>query len=115
MFSCIGFYPVAPSSNIYNVGSPRAEAITVRMSNGKNIEMIVDNWSPKDLYVKELYVNSKRYDKSYLMYDDIRDGMRLRFVMNGKPNYKQAASDEAIPPSISLLEKTMEHKSSTGL
>lgn len=38
MFNCIGFYPVAPSSNVYNVGSPCVEAITVRMSNGKSIE-----------------------------------------------------------------------------
>ena len=95
MFNCIGFYPVAPSSNIYNIGSPCAEAITVRMSNGKNIEMTADNWSPKNLYVKELYVNGKKYDKSYLTYDDIRDGVKLRFVMSGKPNYKRAVSDEA--------------------
>lgn len=54
------------------------EAITVRMSNGKNIEMTADNWSPKNLYVKELYVNGKKYDKSYLTYDDIRDGVKLR-------------------------------------
>ena len=114
MFNCIGFYPVAPSSNIYNIGSPCAEAITVRMSNGKNIEMTADNWSPKNLYVKELYVNGKKYDKSYLTYDDIRDGVKLRFVMSGKPNYKRAVSDEAVPPSISLPEKTMKYKSSIG-
>ena len=52
MFNCIGFYPIAPSSNIYNIGSPCAEAITVRMSNGKNIEMTADHWSPENLYVK---------------------------------------------------------------
>ena len=109
MFNCIGFYPVAPSSNIYNIGSPCAEAITVRMSNGKNIEMTADNWSPKNLYVKELYVNGKKYDKSYLTYDDIRDGVKLRFVMSSKPNYKRAVSDEAVPPSISLPEKTMKY------
>ena len=114
MYNCIGFYPVAPSSNIYNIGSPCAEAITVRMSNGKNIEMTADNWSPKNLYVKELYVNGKKYDKSYLTYDDIRDGVKLRFVMSGKPNYKRAVSDEAVHPSISLPEKTMKYKSSIG-
>ena len=114
MFNCIGFYPVAPSSNIYNIGSPCAEAITVRMSNGKNIEMTADNWSPKNLYVKELYVNGKKYDKSYLTYDDIRDGVKLRFVMSSKPNYKRAVSDEAVPPSISLPEKTLKYKSSIG-
>ena len=88
MFNCIGFYPVAPSSNMYNIGSPCVEAITVRMSNGKAIEMVADNWSPKIVYLKELYVNGKKYDKSYLKYEDIRDGVKLRFVMSSKPDYK---------------------------
>ena len=107
MFNCIGFYPVTPSSNVYNVGSPCVEAITVRMSNGKSIEMVADNWSPKNVYVKELYVNGKKYDKSYLRYEDIRDGVKLRFVMSGKPNYKRAVSDEAVAPSLSFPGKTM--------
>lgn len=40
--------------------------------------MVADNWSPKNVYVKELYVNGKKYDKSYLKYEDIRDGVKLR-------------------------------------
>ena len=82
MFNCIGFYPVAPSSNIYNIGSPCVEAITVRMSNGKLIEMTTENWSPENVYVKELYVNGKKYGKSCLRYEDVCDGVKLRFVMS---------------------------------
>ena len=107
MFNCMGFYPVAPSSNVYNIGSPCVEAITVRMSNGKVIEMVADHWSSKNVYVKELYVNGKKYDKSYLRYEDMRDGVKLRFVMSSKPNYKRAVSDEAVAPSISFPGKTM--------
>ena len=101
-------------SNIYNIGSPCAEAITVRMSNGKNIEMTADHWSPENLYVKELYVNGKKYDKSYLTYDDIRDGVKLRFVMSSKPNYKRAVSDEAVAPSISSPGKTVKYSHVIG-
>lgn len=79
------------------------------MSNGKNIEMTADHWSPENLYVKELYVNGKKYDKSYLTYDDIRDGVKLRFVMSSKPNYKRAVSDEAVAPSISSPGKTVKY------
>ena len=32
-------------------------------------------------------------NKSYLRYEDIRDGVKLRFVMSGKPNYKRAVSE----------------------
>ena len=111
MFNCNGFYPVAPSSNIYNIGSPCVEAISVRMSNGKLIEMTADNWSPENVYVKELYVNGKKYGKSYLRYEDVRDGVKLRFVMTNRPNYKRGVSDEAVPPSLSLPGKTMKYQS----
>ena len=110
MFNCLGFYPIAPSSNIYNIGSPCVKALSVRMSNGKHIEMEAENWSPENVYVKTLYVNGKKYDKSYLTYDDIRNGVKLRFVMDKKPNKRRAVSDEAVPPSLSQPGKTMKYQ-----
>jgi len=102
IFNCIGIYPVAPSSNLYNIASPCVKAISVKMSNGKFIEMHTDNWSDENVYVKKLYVNGKKYDKSYLTYEDIKNGVKLRFIMSAKPNYKRAISVDAVPPSISL-------------
>ncbi|WP_278626677.1 glycoside hydrolase domain-containing protein [Parabacteroides gordonii] len=107
MFNCAGFYPVAPSSNIYNVGSPCVEALSIAMSNGKEIKMTTENWSKENVYVKELYVNGKKYDKSYLTYDDVKPGISLHFVMSDKPNYKRAVSADAWPASVSSSGKTM--------
>lgn len=101
MFNCLGFYPVAPSSNFYSIGSPCAEALTVRLSGGGKIEMTTENWSESNVYVKALYVNGKKYDKSYLSYDDIRDGVQLKFVMSDRPEYRRAVSKKAVPPSVS--------------
>lgn len=106
MFNCIGFYPIAPSSNLYNIGSPCVEAITVKMSNGAKIEMTTDNWSEKSIYVDKMYVNGKLYDKSYLNYDDIKDGIKIHFKMSSTPNYKRATSKKSIAPSISKKGKT---------
>ena len=88
IFACMGFYPVAPSSNKYYVGSPCVEAITMNMSNGKQIKVTTKNWSAKNVYVKEMYLNGKRHDSAYLSYDDIKDGAELHFVMSSKPNKK---------------------------
>ncbi|MDE7126746.1 MAG: GH92 family glycosyl hydrolase [Bacteroidales bacterium] len=110
LFNCMGFYPVAPSSNVYSIGSPCVEALTVTMSNGKKIVMTADNWSPGNVYVKELYVNGKKYDRSYLTYDDVKDGMQLRFVMSGKPNYRRAVSGDAVAPSVSGKGNTMKYR-----
>lgn len=111
MFNCLGFYPVAPSSNVYNIGSPCVEEATVLMDNGKRIEMKADNWSSGNVYVKELYVNGRKYDKSYITYDDLRDGLTLHFVMDSKPNYKRGVSRESVPPSVSSPGKTVRYVS----
>jgi predicted alpha-1,2-mannosidase len=110
MFNCIGFYPIAPSSNIYNIGSPCTKAITIKMSNGKYIEMTTDNWSSKNAYVKDLYVNGEKYNKSYLTYQDIHNGIKLHFVMSARPNYKRAITNEAVAPSLSLPDKTKKYQ-----
>lgn len=86
IFNCMGFYPVAPSSNVYSVGSPCVEALTVRLSNGKQLEITTQNWSAVNVYVKALYVNGKKHDTPFLAYDEIRNGAKLHFVMSNRPN-----------------------------
>ena len=107
IFNCMGFYPTAPSSNVYNIGSPALPKVTMHMSNGKNLEMTADNWSKENVYVKELYLNGKPHDKSYLTYDDIRNGATLRFVMSDTPNTRRGTDPAAIPPSLSTPAETM--------
>lgn len=109
MFNCLGFYPVAPSSNVYSIGSPCVEAIAVKLSGGGSIEMEAENWSKKNVYVKALYVNGEKYDKSYLTYDQIKDGVKLRFVMSDKPAKRRAVSADAKAPSLSAPGRTMKY------
>ena len=101
IFNCMGFYPIAPSSNIYNIGSPALSRIKVRMSNGKYIDIQTKNWSKKNVYVKELYLNGKPYSKSYITWDIIKNGMSLKFIMSSKPNYHRGILDKDVPPSLS--------------
>lgn len=106
MFNCLGFYPVAPSSNQYNLGSPCVEALTVTLSNGKQIEMTTENWSAKNVYVKDVYLNGKKYPNSFLNYEDVKNGAKLHFVMSNRPNYKRATTQKARPSSVSKPGKT---------
>ena len=110
MFNCAGFYPVAPSSNFYNIGSPCVEGLTITMSNGNKIEMTTENWSKENVYVKELYVNGEKYDKSYLPYEIVEKGVKLHFVMSDRPNYKRGTSQKCWPASISTSRKTVAYQ-----
>ena len=110
MFNCLGFYPVAPSSNFYNIGSPCVKSLTVTLSNGKQIKMTTEGWSEKAVYVKDLYVNGQKYTKSYLPYDMVKEGVTLHFVMSEKPSYKRGVAKGDIPPSISSGKETVLYK-----
>lgn len=107
IFNCMGFYPTAPSSNIYNIGSPGLAAIKVALGNGKYIEVTTRHWSPNNIYVKEVYVNGEKYNKSYLTWNNLKDGINLEFVMSNSPNYKRGTDTLASPPSLSEPEKTL--------
>lgn len=85
IFSCIGFYPVAPSSNIYSIGSPCLETMTTRLSNGKEIKVTTSNWSDDHVYLKEVRLNGKRLQTPFIHYDDIKDGATLHFIMSNRP------------------------------
>lgn len=101
LFNTMGFYPTAPSSNIYNIGSPTVAGVTMKLYNGKEIRITTKNWNKKNVYIKEMLLNGKPYNKSYLTYDDIKDGAEIHYIMSPTPNKKRATTTSAIPPSIS--------------
>jgi predicted alpha-1,2-mannosidase len=110
IFNAMGFYPTAPSSNVYNIGSPGLEEVEMRLSNGKRVHVIAENWSRENVYVRALYLNGKLHDKSYITYDDIKEGAELKFVMDARPAYKRAVKDESVPPSLSSRDKMARYK-----
>ena len=98
IFNCMGFYPVCPSSNIYNIGSPALPRISVTMSNGRRINVTTKGWSKDALYINKMMVNGKPYTRSYLTWDMIRDGIDIEFHMSKKPNRRWATSIDDIAP-----------------
>lgn len=98
IFNCMGFYPVAPSSNIYNIGSPALPSISVRMSNGEYINVTTRGWSKEAVYINKVLVNGKPYTKSYFTWNQIKDGIDIEYVMSKKPNKKWATSINDIAP-----------------
>jgi len=109
IFNSMGFYPVAPSSNIYNIGSPTMEGMIMTLSNGKQVKVRTQNWSKKNVYIQKMYLNGKEYNKSFITYDNICNGANILFIMSKNPNYKRAVSNESIPPSLSVAGKTLKY------
>ncbi|PVH26154.1 GH92 family glycosyl hydrolase [Sphingobacterium corticibacter] len=88
LFSSLGFYPVAPGSTDYWLGSPLVESASVRLENGKTFEVEAINQSDKNVYVQEVRLNGQPLKGYILKHADIVNGGKLQFKMGAKPNKK---------------------------
>ena len=86
IFNALGFYPVAPGSNTYAIGSPALRKATVHLSNGKDIFITADNLSSENIYIQSLKVNGKTWNSPFLPYDSIKNGGKITFTMGPQPN-----------------------------
>lgn len=100
IFAAMGFYPTAPSSNIYNIGSPAVRGAEIHLYNGKTVRMTTENWSQDNVYIRKAYLDGKPLERSWISYSEIRDGAHLHFVMSPRPDRRRAVSGESLPPSL---------------
>lgn len=99
VFSMMGFYPVTPGSPTYNIGSPVFERATINLGNGKFFEIVAENYSPDNKYIRSATLNGNTLNKPWFSHDDIKDGGTLVLVMGEKANKEWGASPEDAPPS----------------
>ncbi|MDB5202191.1 MAG: glycoside hydrolase family 92 protein [Ferruginibacter sp.] len=85
VFSSIGFYPVAPGSDEYAIGSPAVNAATLHLENGKSFSIKVSNQSDENVYVQKVLLNGKLLSNFRLKHADIMKGGTLQFYMGPQP------------------------------
>jgi len=86
LFSALGFYPVAPASGQYMLGSPAVKTATLKLENGRMLNIEAKDQSDKNVYVKKVELNGKRIDRKFITYNEILAGGKLVFFMDDKPN-----------------------------
>lgn len=84
IFSALGFYPVAPGSNEYSIGSPLVTNAKIQLQNGKVFEIRTKNQAEKNVYVKSVVLNGKPIKNWSLRHEDIEAGGILEFEMSAK-------------------------------
>jgi predicted alpha-1,2-mannosidase len=88
IFSSLGFYPVAPGSDEYSIGSPSVKSALLQLENGKTFSIEAVNQSDKNVYIQKIMLNNVAINRSYLKHAEIMDGGKLVFVMGAAPNKK---------------------------
>ncbi|QPH41752.1 GH92 family glycosyl hydrolase [Pedobacter endophyticus] len=85
MFSAMGFYPVAPGSDVYSLGSPLVNNAVINLENGKTFTIEAIKQSEKNVYVKKVLLNGKEITNHQIKHSDIRNGGKLTFYMSATP------------------------------
>ncbi|MET3112479.1 putative alpha-1,2-mannosidase [Pedobacter sp. CG_S7] len=88
IFSALGFYPMAPGSVNYELGSPAVINATMNLENGKTFTVKTKNQSDKNVFVGKVMLNGKMLDRKYITHQEITAGGEIQFFMSAKPNKK---------------------------
>lgn len=82
ILSAMGFYPVAPCSENYSLGSPAVEKAALHLGNGKIFTITAQNQSNKNVFVQKVTLNGKILNRNYITHTEIMNGGELVFYMS---------------------------------
>jgi predicted alpha-1,2-mannosidase len=85
IFSALGFYPVAPGNDEYQVGSPIINNAVIALENGNQLKITVQNQSDANKYVKAILLNGRLLKGTTITHNDIVSGGEIVFIMTAKP------------------------------
>jgi predicted alpha-1,2-mannosidase len=105
VFSAMGFYPVAPGTGEYVIGSPLFDRIIFTPQGGKEFVIEASGNGSGKPYIIGATLNGKVITRNFVTHDELRAGGRLRFVMSDAPATERGVAEDDIPYSMSLEEK----------
>jgi predicted alpha-1,2-mannosidase len=86
IFSAMGFYPMAPGSDRYELGSPAINSATLQLENGKTLTINTEGQGPKNVYVRKVMLNGEELKNHYITHAQLMKGGKLVYVMSSKPD-----------------------------
>jgi len=84
IFTTLGFYPFAPGSDQYSLGSPAVDGATLHLENGKTFVVEAINQSDKNVYVQKVLLNGQPLNRNYITHEEIMNGGKISFYMSSK-------------------------------
>lgn len=79
VFSALGFYPVCPGSSEYAVGAPIVRRATIRLANGKSLELEAPAISSERRFVEKVSFNGKILERPFFDYQELMKGGKILF------------------------------------
>ncbi len=100
VFTALGFYPVAPGTDQYVLGSPLFKKAKIHLENGKTFTIDAEHNSDKNVYIESAKLNNRNYTLNYITHSDIWNGGILKLKMSDKPNMNRGIKESDVPYSL---------------
>ncbi|HEY1022847.1 MAG TPA: GH92 family glycosyl hydrolase, partial [Flavisolibacter sp.] len=97
VLSAMGFYPVTPGSDVYVLGTPLFDEVSLHLENGKTFTITAKNKSAKNFYVDNVTLNGKLHPATFIRHSDLENGGTMVFDMTAAPNKTRGVKPEDRP------------------
>ncbi|MEU3978979.1 GH92 family glycosyl hydrolase [Streptomyces sp. NPDC026672] len=94
-----GFYPVAPASGVYALGSPLFDEVVYTTSRGTRFTVEARDNSEANCYVQSATLNGRPLHRAWLRHEEVVSGGRLVLAMGPRPNEEWGADPRWAPPT----------------
>ena len=102
VFSSLGFYPVAPVTGQYVIGSPLFENVVIELSNGNKLTINAFNNNSENIYINNLTYNGLEISKNWFSHQQLKNGGIIDFTMSSSANNNWGSSKKSVPFSMSI-------------
>jgi predicted alpha-1,2-mannosidase len=110
IFTSMGFYPVAPASNQYILGRPFVDRAVLHLPDGKIFRVESRNMDDAhgDSFIKNVLLNGKPLQRTYITQQEIMQGGTLTFVFSDRKDATWSRSALQLPYSISTASSAIQ-------
>jgi putative alpha-1,2-mannosidase len=99
VLAAAGFYPVAPASGVYALGSPLFDEVAFTTSRGTRFTIEARHNSAQNLYVQSATLDGRPLHRAWITHEEIVRGGRPTFVMGAEPNTAWGSDPKWAPPA----------------
>ena len=85
IFAAMGFYPVNPVSDEYQLCTPLFDRINLHLRGGKQFRIVCRRKTAAAAYISAVSLNGKNYPKNFIRYKDIMKGGLLLIDLQEQP------------------------------
>ncbi|BFP42528.1 GH92 family glycosyl hydrolase [Flavobacteriaceae bacterium GF1] len=101
VFSALGFYPVAPATNEYVMGSPLFDRAKLHLQNGNTFTITAEGNGKNSPFIQNASLNGEPMDQTWIATETVQNGGELTFRMGAEPNKNWGISKKGVPYSLS--------------